>query len=515
MASAPKYLRVASRMTAISQPILPALGAHTDDRTHAWHVAAIRRTVAIALLLALASALVLTDLSRPQAIVFDETYFIPAAQRYLNGVFFLENHPPLGKLLVALGQKLAHPDAPSNEFLNDEKIQGDWPQGLDITGYRLAPAFFGILIPALLFMIGVLIFGNELYAFILALLVAFDNALLVQSRAALLDSILIFFCLATTLAFVYIAGRKRLSTTIFIALVALWGVLQGAAASVKLTGLYVATLAAIYGLQLLKRREMRRSVLFAVVFGIAAMATFGGIWQIHFALGGRLGENTYGISDTQKSILTGSITVDPLTRFAIQFKEGMSYSLHYGEGVPRLDLAKPGETGSPWFWWLAGGRAIDYRWETPDGVSYRYSYLIGNPVTWLISLLGVLAGTALVLADVLLRFLPVGRRRWLYTFVALYWSYMIPMMLITRVMYLYHYLPPMIVGIVLFGIVLWEAKMLSAHAKRDILVVSTILLLASFLALKPFTYYEPLTKAQFQARNVWPAWDLRCVNCSR
>jgi dolichyl-phosphate-mannose--protein O-mannosyl transferase len=90
---------------------------------------------------------------------------------------------------------------------------------------------------------------------------------------------------------------------------------------------------------------------------------------------------------------------------------------------------------------------------------------------------------------------------------------MIPMMFISRVMYLYHYLPPLIIGIILFGIVLWMAQSLSTNLKRDVLVVSMILLVFMFWVYKPLTYYEPLTREQFQQRNIFPAWDLRCVGC--
>lgn len=479
-----------------------------------WDRAIARRVAGCLVLLAVSASLILPNLSYPQAIIFDETYFIPTAQRYLNGVFFQEPHPPLGKMLVALGQKWLHPDAPSNEFVGVEKINQGWPKGMDITGYRLVPALFGIMNPALVFMILTLLLREEIYSLAISAFLAFDNALIIQARAALLDSILIFFCLGSVLVFVYLSFRPERRLAAFVPLVALWGALQAAAANVKLTGLFLLVLAGVYAWQLLLSHRIRRLVILVLVLGAAFATTFLGLWAIHFAVANHLGTNDYEISAVHKQILQGTYTPDPVTRFVIQFKDALDYSRHYEDGVPRLDLTKPDEVGSPWFWWPLGGRTINYRWETPDGTSYRYSYLIGNPITWLISLLGVLAGTGLVLGDLLFRFLAADRRKALYTFVLLYWAYMIPMMFITRVMYLYHYLPPMIIGVILFGLVLWEAQTLSWDAKRDVLVVSVILLLASFWVYKPLTFYEPLTKEQFQERNIWPAWDLKCVNCS-
>ena len=78
----------------------------------------------------------------PRAIVFDETYLIPNAQSYINGIYFQDSHPPLGRLFIALGQFIRHPQGPSDEFVHVTKIEQDWPADIDISGYRLFPAIF-------------------------------------------------------------------------------------------------------------------------------------------------------------------------------------------------------------------------------------------------------------------------------------------------------------------------------------------------------------------------------------
>ena len=37
---------------------------------------------------------------------WDEAWHIPTAQKYIDKIFALENHPPVGKLLIAAGEKL-------------------------------------------------------------------------------------------------------------------------------------------------------------------------------------------------------------------------------------------------------------------------------------------------------------------------------------------------------------------------------------------------------------------------
>ncbi len=416
---------------------IPRIMTTPAAQVASWFANALtRRVVACLLLFGVSAGLILPNLGYPRAIVFDETYYITHAQKYLNGVFFLQTHPPLGKLLIAAGERWLHPDAPAIEFVGVEKIEKSWPQDVDITGYRLMPALFGILNPILVFMILALILQRELYTLAISLFIAFDNALIVQSRAALLDSFLIFFSLGSFLLFVMIARQENWETHAFIALAAVWGIVQACAANVKLSGVVVLVFVAVYALQLVLARKFRRVLLLSLVFGVMFATTYLGLWQIHFAIATKINPaNTYGISQAHRNILTGADNPDPFNRFLIQFKEGMAYQINSGFNIGKLDLSNPKEVGSAWYSWFVGGRAIDYRWETPDGAHFRYIYLLGNPITWAVSLLGVIAGTAVIIADALFHFLRKRQRQWLYVPVLLYWANMVPFILASRVTY--------------------------------------------------------------------------------
>ena len=50
----------------------------------------------------------------PSAVFWDENYHIASASKYLEGVMYMEPHPPLGKLFIALGEYALHP----NDALN-------------------------------------------------------------------------------------------------------------------------------------------------------------------------------------------------------------------------------------------------------------------------------------------------------------------------------------------------------------------------------------------------------------
>ena len=487
-----------------------------DDLAGLWEShPRVRRAILAVALWGITAILLLPNLGYPRAIVFDETYMIPRAQRYMQGLFFQESHPPLGRLAILLGQLLVHPHDRPDQFALVEKIHESWPADQDMTGYRLVPALFGTLIPVIVFLILLKLLASELFSFVISLFVAFDNALLTQAHFALSDSILIGFSLLSILMFVILYSEDSLPTRRTRVQWILWGIFSAAAILVKFSAWFILVVVPLYPLKLFLSGRRGQALWFSGLFATTFVVVTLAVWQLHFSLVPKLDpNNTYEISADHRAILQGSSHPDPLTRFYVQLRDALAFISHYHEGVPKLDLTKPDEIGSPWYQWPLGGRAMDYRWETPDGTVYRYIYLMGNPATWIFSLLGVLAGTGLTISDLLFRFLPAERRWRPYSFTLIYWAYMIPPMFVQRVLYLYHYLPPMIIGVILFGLVIAEATRLGWQTKREVLLIALIWVLLAFWIYKPFTFYEPLTNEQFQQRNVWPVWDLNCVKCS-
>ena len=177
------------------------------------------------------------------------------------------------------------------------------------------------------------------------------------------------------------------------------------------------------------------------------------MWEIHFGLAKEvINDQYYGVPDVQKGILFDAQSSWFIT-FPLELEDAFRYEINYNNVVSPLKLGDPNEIGSPWYEWILGGKAIDYRWETPDGIHYSYSYLVGNPITWFISLLGVIFGTSLVISDFIFKFLAKNKlRASIYAFVSTYWAYIIPFWFINRVMYLYHYLPAMIMGLIIMAL---------------------------------------------------------------
>jgi dolichyl-phosphate-mannose--protein O-mannosyl transferase len=147
-----------------------------------------RRDLALLLLITLvAFGLRAWRLDFPDKEYFDETYYTKAALNYLRGEPDSNTvHPPLGKECIALGMRLV------NEI---EAMAGR--ELLDVPGEaRVAPLLAGTAMIPLVYLLGLRLGrGSRLVAGSAAFLVAIDFLHLVQSRIAMLDIFLAFFCL--------------------------------------------------------------------------------------------------------------------------------------------------------------------------------------------------------------------------------------------------------------------------------------------------------------------------------
>lgn len=89
-----------------------------------------------------ACAVRLFRLSKPSSVVFDEVHFGGFATKYIKGRFFMDVHPPLAKMLIALFGWLAGFDG--NFDFKD--IGKDYLEpGVPYVAMRLYPALCGVL----------------------------------------------------------------------------------------------------------------------------------------------------------------------------------------------------------------------------------------------------------------------------------------------------------------------------------------------------------------------------------
>lgn len=113
--------------------------------------------------------------------VFDEVYYVRAAEDYLSGKEPSETtHPPLGKLIIAAGISVF---------------------GFNPFGWRIMGVLFATLMLPIMYLLGKEIGNSRLVGFVSSLLLMFDFMHFTMSRIATLDTFLVFFLLASQLFF--------------------------------------------------------------------------------------------------------------------------------------------------------------------------------------------------------------------------------------------------------------------------------------------------------------------------
>jgi len=461
----------------------------------------------------------------PPNLFWDENYHIASAEKYRYGVFFMEPHPPLGKLFIALGEQLIAPNrgVNTNAFLATDYIQ-DIPQGYSFAGVRFFPALFAPLSACLFYIILLRASEKPFLSFLFTSLYLFENALIVHSRGAMLEPVQLFFILLLILGFV--TGVRNKSITLWSYLV--FGFLYGAAMAVKLNSITLGFL--FIAAMFFEKYRMRRSnagtgvfmkgVLWfagrALLFGGAAFAVFAGTYYVHIALAKRAVDGRYYEASGQYKKIMEQGKTGAISNFPTLFAEHIRFISHYEKGVPRYDACKPGENGSLPVAWPFGNKSINYRWESRDGF-VRYLYLQGNPVIWLAGILGVLLAANLLGSYFMFRHQVKDRARLFLVsvFFALYVLYMGSVMSLERVMYLYHYFIPLIYSMILFfllALYLFDERL----KRKDRRVYSGILVLIGivisvYLFFSPLTYYLPLSTAQFELRDWFGFWGMEAV----
>lgn len=460
--------------------------------------------------------------SYPPHTFWDEPYHIASAQKYLNGVQFMEQHPPLGKLLIALGEKIVNANAKDNIFLNTDYGR-EFPEGFSFAGYRLFPALLAFLSAGLLYAIFYLLSRNAQISGLLTFPYVFDNALIVHSRGAMLEPTLIFFSLLTLLATTILLLRgKTLSPRQFILVSILLGGAFGLALTTKVVALVLILAFPVVAFSL--RKDYRKLFSFILYALYGFLIAYCAVWYTHFSLGKTINPSLpnngyYQTSKQYKEILKNGET-SALKHFPIMLRDSLKFVRHYNKGVPRLDLCKADENGSPAFFWPFGARAINYRWQQVNDTTFMYLYLQSNPVAWTVGLLGVLGCLVLLLSAALNNSLKkLEHPQVMATLLLLYVGYMVAIMQIDRVMYLYHYFLPLVLSFMLFGLfalnihqfLRWK---ISEDHKTIGLIIVSLCVFVGFQLYRPLSYYQPITNAAVERRSLLDIWNLHCVHCS-
>lgn len=459
---------------------------------------AIRRVpVELAILLFLAGVTRFAFLFDPDAIVFDESFFREFALHYQDGTYYFDLHPPFAKLLLgawaAVAGATAAPMGPDAEVV-----------------IRVLPALFGTVLIGVVYAFIRVVSHSRRIATLGAGFILLDNAILVESRITVMDSMLLTFGIAAVT--VALIARQRTGRAYWW-LLAASAALGGCAVSTKLTGVGCFGLVGLLWLvDVVRERRNWKAVLGQVaILAVIPLTIYVGSFAIHLTLLQKSGPGDAFMSTDFQATLKGNPLYRPDAKMSLPRKIADLQRANHEYEIGLNNATH--QYASKWYTWPITKRGVYTYVDDVGNGEARYIYILGNPAVWW----GTLLGLAVVLIGWLRRRERFRPYRWTMLFLAVGWAAnYLPFSAIVRPMFLYHYFFALIFSVTFVAMGLgiltgWIddrgtpftfAKKRSTFAYWAILGVA----LLSFLYFAPITFGIPLTADGLQDRMWLSTW---------
>jgi dolichyl-phosphate-mannose--protein O-mannosyl transferase/Gpi18-like mannosyltransferase len=361
-------------------------------------------TIALIALVGAAVALRFWHLGHPAEIVFDEVHFVGQARHYIHGEPFLDPHPPIAKLLIAVGILMF----------------GDHSRS-----WRLGNALLGTAMIAVTYLLGRRMFRSRLAAALAAGLIAFDGFFIVDSRIGCIDIVyLTLAAIAYLLLFRFVGTpdlirRRRLLLVI--------GMVLGLCLGSKL---YVP------GITFLLVSAFLLFTLWRAAETMDALADYSSstrTWPMRF-------QWTAGAALIIGSVSGMFYLASFLPHYTLGWWAGIADLLHYYKDVMWYENSVASAThpyASPWWSWPLMLRPVAYWQNFPEHGNVALIWGGGNPLTWwaVVPAMIITGARAMERPNLARIFMVAG-------FLA-YYLLWIP---IGRILFLYHYLPSLYIG---------------------------------------------------------------------
>jgi dolichyl-phosphate-mannose--protein O-mannosyl transferase len=393
----------------------------------------------------------------PEVFMFDEHHFVENARNYLNNKADWNDHPPLGKLIIAQ----------SIELLGDSSV-----------GWRIPSLIFGFLTIACGGLASSRLFRSAGAGWLAAAFLSVDGFLIAYSRAALLDGFL-----AAGLAITLLISTFAVNAWAAMAA----GALLGFSASIKFSGIAVAlpiVTAALFA-KVPRRKLVTMGALFCVTAALCYLAQYSR--GLTLALKSatpvdvvqdtqRLIEHHAGLTDMKNPWTSGWITWAIPTRPAM-----LSYARNLGEVRVLSGL------GNLALWW--------------PGVLVTIASIVTILARGVVSIASPIDETSASESSSVDTFVQAEGRAVLVLLAGCL-GFIAPWVMSHRDSYIYHFLPAYVAIIMLLsGYVDWFRKRKPIDA---MIFIGVVLVVAAFYA--PIWSSMVTSEAAVNARLFWGAW---------
>lgn len=418
----------------------------------------------------------------PDRVVFDEVHFGKFVSGYYTGEYFFDIHPPLGKLMIAGFAKLFD-FKPEFSF---NQIGDNFPDN-KYMALRFLPTLAGALLPLVIFLLLLKLNFSPPAAFAGGMFVILENAILVQSKFILMDAFLLLFGFLTFLFYTQYAKDKSLKKLF------LMGLFGGLTVSIKWTGAaFLGLVFIVEIIDLLKTKKTADIAQTFIFFAVLPLLIYFSVFAAHFSLLTKSGSGDAFMSPSfQKTLANNQYADNSDLKKSNIIKKFFELNMEMYLSNQRLTATHP--YGSQWYTWPFMVRPI-YYWVKDDA----RIYLLGNPVIWWASAAAML----FVIANLWSHIKNAGKQKLPLILLGGYLINMFPFMGIKRVMFLYHYLPGLILSIIILVYLIDQSKQ-----KKKIFFALIALAAISFVYFAPLTYGLKLSPEQYR-RHLWlKTWE--------
>lgn len=173
----------------VSETIVFTKVLENKNRNDSYLTISISFDIVTLLLFAVSFATRIWKLWIPNNVVFDELHYGKYVSLYMKNVFFFDQHPPLGKQLIAASAFLTGYDG-NYTF---SKIGEEYTSNVPIFVLRFIPALCGSLLAPVVYKLLLQMKVSRVVSILGGTLIILDNALLTQSRFMLMESMLMLF----------------------------------------------------------------------------------------------------------------------------------------------------------------------------------------------------------------------------------------------------------------------------------------------------------------------------------
>lgn len=423
----------------------------------------IRKNLIIILLISISFIVRFAYLGYPSEVVFDEVHFGKFVSAYFTHEYYFDIHPPLGKLLIAGFAKLGG-YTPGFDFNHI----GEMFDSKNLLILRFLPALFGALLPLIIYLILRQLKVSPKFALLGGLFIVFENAILVESKFILVDSMLLFFGFFSIYLYLLYANCKNYrKQLIYLGLSATFAAF---ALSIKWTGiLFLGVIGLAFLYKYFKKFSLKLAAIELAFLIFIPLIAYYLIFAVHLNLLQKSGEGDAYMSNQFPKMTQWAKFIE-LNRQMYFYNSTLKATHSYG---------------STWYEWPFGKRPIWYWAGSKDG-TFANIYLMGNIIEWAMVIIGIIFSIFLIFLKKYRKKLPI-----FFWFLLIgYFVNLFPYVAISRVTFLYHYLPSLIFGIMILCIILDKILFPRISLRAGGAVYSGILaaIIAGFLIIAPVSY---------------------------